>query len=156
MLDYDSETNTDHAQFRQYSSIEGRWLRPDPYSGSYRPRNPQSFNRYEYAMNNPLSNVDPIGLKPIPCPGGLPTVAENGDYIANGCDDGGVVNCDSTDPNCGSTSFQDQSYQFNEAALESMQLGNLSVNAPSNGTPWYKTCTAKALGKGAVNLVSMR
>src|SRR5208282_4670313 len=23
---------------------------------------PQSFNRYEYAMNNPLSNIDPSGL----------------------------------------------------------------------------------------------
>jgi hypothetical protein len=26
------------------------------------------------------------------------------------------------------------------------------VVAPNNSTPWYKTCTAKALGKGAVNL----
>ena len=62
MLDYDSETNTDHAQFRQYSSTEGRWMRPDTYSGSYHLRNPQSFNRYSYVMNNPLSRVDPSGL----------------------------------------------------------------------------------------------
>jgi hypothetical protein len=25
-------------------------------------------------------------------------------------------------------------------------------NAPNSGTPWYKTCIAKALGKGAVNV----
>jgi hypothetical protein len=34
-LDYDSETNTDHAQFRQYSLPQGHWMSPDPYSGSY-------------------------------------------------------------------------------------------------------------------------
>src|SRR5208283_5763009 len=61
-LDYDSETNTDHAEFRQYSPTQGRWLSPDPYGGSYDMSNPQSFNRYEYAMNNPLSNIDPSGL----------------------------------------------------------------------------------------------
>lgn len=61
-LDYDSESNTDHAQFRQYSSTEGRFLSPDPYGGSYNLANPQSFNRYEYALDNPLSNIDPSGL----------------------------------------------------------------------------------------------
>jgi RHS repeat-associated protein len=44
-LDYDSETNTDHAQFREYNSAQGRWMRPDPYYGSYDPSNPQSMNR---------------------------------------------------------------------------------------------------------------
>lgn len=65
MLDFDTETDTDHAQFRQYSPTEGRWLRPDPYSGSYHFRNPQSLNRYVYAMNNPLSKIDPSGLDVI-------------------------------------------------------------------------------------------
>jgi RHS repeat-associated protein len=61
-LDYDDETNTDHAQFRQYSNTQGRWLSPDPYRGSYKWRNPQSFNRYAYAGNNPLGFVDTTGL----------------------------------------------------------------------------------------------
>jgi RHS repeat-associated protein len=61
-LDYDNETNTDHAQFRQYNSAEGRWHSPDPYYGSYDPSNPQSFNRYAYVVNNPLSYVDPLGF----------------------------------------------------------------------------------------------
>ena len=60
-LDYDSETNTDHAEFRQYSPTQGRFMSPDPYGGSYDMTNPQSFNRYVYAMNNPLSNIDPTG-----------------------------------------------------------------------------------------------
>jgi RHS repeat-associated protein len=61
-LDYDSESNTDHAQYRQDSNTQGRWLSPDPYSGSYDASNPQSMNRYVYALNNPLSNIDPSGL----------------------------------------------------------------------------------------------
>jgi RHS repeat-associated protein len=62
-LDHDTETATDHAQFRQYSNTQGRWLSPDPYGGSYDASNPQSFNRYVYAMNSPLSYVDPSGLE---------------------------------------------------------------------------------------------
>jgi RHS repeat-associated protein len=61
MLDHDSESDTDHAQFRQYSNVQGRFMAPDPYDGSYDASNPQSMNRYVYAMNNPLSNVDPSG-----------------------------------------------------------------------------------------------
>jgi RHS repeat-associated protein len=60
-LDYDAETSTDHAQFRQYSSTQGNWLSPDPYQGSYDFANPQSFNRYAYAGNSPLAGVDPSG-----------------------------------------------------------------------------------------------
>ncbi|MEO6910036.1 MAG: RHS repeat-associated core domain-containing protein [Edaphobacter sp.] len=63
-LEHDSESNLDHAQFRQYSSTMGRWLSPDPYNGSYDLSNPQSFNRYAYVGNSPLSSVDPLGLTP--------------------------------------------------------------------------------------------
>jgi RHS repeat-associated protein len=62
MLDTDSETGTDHAQFRQYSSAQGRWLTSDPYFGSYDLTNPQSLNRYTYAVNSPLAANDPKGL----------------------------------------------------------------------------------------------
>jgi RHS repeat-associated protein len=61
-LDSDSETATDHAEFRQYNSTQGRWMRPDPYSGSYNFSNPQSMNRYAYVLNNPLGAIDPKGL----------------------------------------------------------------------------------------------
>ena len=60
-LDHDTETNTDHADFRQYSNAQGRWMSPDPYSESYDGSNPQSMNRYEYALNSPLGAVDPSG-----------------------------------------------------------------------------------------------
>jgi len=61
-LDTDKETATDHADFRQYSNAQGRWMAPDPYDGSYDPNNPQSLNRYVYAMNSPASDLDPSGL----------------------------------------------------------------------------------------------
>lgn len=48
--------------FRQYTPLQGRWMGPDPYMGSYDQTNPQSFNRYGYAMNNPIALTDPQGL----------------------------------------------------------------------------------------------
>jgi RHS repeat-associated protein len=60
-LDHDSASD-DHAQFRQYSNMAGRWMSPDPYAGSYDFSNPQSFNRYAYVENAPLSYTDPLGL----------------------------------------------------------------------------------------------
>ena len=61
-LDLDSESGTSHAQFRQLSTVQGRWMSPDPYDGSYDLTNPQSLNRYSYVLNNPLAFVDPLGL----------------------------------------------------------------------------------------------
>ena len=55
------ENSSDHAWFRNYSTEQDRWLRPDPYNGSYDLLNPQSFNRYSYVENNPLRFVDPSG-----------------------------------------------------------------------------------------------
>jgi RHS repeat-associated protein len=59
-LEHDADS--EHAQFRNYASGQGRWLAPDPYLGSYDFTNPQSFNRYAYALNNPLSLLDPSGM----------------------------------------------------------------------------------------------
>ena len=42
---------SEHAQFRQYSFLQGRWLAPDPSMGSYDLSNPQSLNRYAYVLN---------------------------------------------------------------------------------------------------------
>jgi RHS repeat-associated protein len=66
-LDYDSESSTDHATFRNYALAAGRWLSPDPYNGSYNFTNSQSLNRYTYAVNNPLMLRDPLGLEDSDC-----------------------------------------------------------------------------------------
>jgi RHS repeat-associated protein len=48
---------------RNYPVNQGRWVAPDPAGlGAANPGNPQSWNRYAYVLNNPTSNVDPLGL----------------------------------------------------------------------------------------------
>jgi len=51
--------------FRKQDPSGGRWMSPDP-SGweAVDPTNPQSFNRYAYVTNNPLSFVDQFGFDP--------------------------------------------------------------------------------------------
>ena len=59
----DSESSLDYFGARMYGSTMGRFMSPDP-SGllAAKPQNPQSWNMYAYAMNNPLINIDPTGL----------------------------------------------------------------------------------------------
>lgn len=87
-LDQDSETGTSHAQFRQYSPFTGTWMQPDPYMGSYDPGNPQSLNRYAYAMNSPLTLIDPLGF--IPCVVGMPIYPGGADCSVDVGDGSGV------------------------------------------------------------------
>jgi len=44
------------------TAVSGRWLSPDPVGlGAVDPSNPQTWNRYSYVYNNPLSLIDPLG-----------------------------------------------------------------------------------------------
>jgi RHS repeat-associated protein len=54
---------------RIYSQV-GQFYSPDPIVQE--PTNTQSFNRYAYALNNPLSYLDPSGFcwEPLPSNGG--------------------------------------------------------------------------------------
>ena len=48
---------------RELHPGQGRWLSPDPSGlAAVNPTNPQSWNRYAYVLNNPLSFTDPLGL----------------------------------------------------------------------------------------------
>jgi RHS repeat-associated protein len=74
--------------FRKYDPAAGRWLSPDPLGwGSASLDKPQSLNRYTYAMNSPLSNVDPSGLDAC--------AYSNGDGTSTiiNSEDGGGVDC---------------------------------------------------------------
>jgi RHS repeat-associated protein len=59
----DTESGNDYFGARYYSSTLGRFMSPDP-SGllAQRPEDPQSWNMYAYARNNPLIFIDPNGL----------------------------------------------------------------------------------------------
>ena len=78
--------DTDWLQYdflaRQYDPKQGRWISPDPAGlGAVDLVNPQTWNRYAYVANNPLGNVDPLGLfSPGPCG-------------VNGCGGGGFDPC---------------------------------------------------------------
>jgi RHS repeat-associated protein len=50
----DSETGLDYAVYRYYNSRVGRFMSPDP-AGLTGITDPQSWNRYAYVLNNPLS-----------------------------------------------------------------------------------------------------
>ncbi|MGA2890644.1 MAG: RHS repeat-associated core domain-containing protein [Terracidiphilus sp.] len=102
-LDTDHASGTDHAQFRQYSPAQGRWMRPDPYMGSYRIGNPQSFNRYSYVRNNPVSRIDRLGLEDS-SDGGDGGDGDNGGGGGDGggADGGGDVGYDGGDGDGGS------------------------------------------------------
>jgi len=60
-LQWDRETNSWHATARQLMGVEGRWLTPDQYGGSYDWTNPQSFNRDAYVNGMPMWATDPSG-----------------------------------------------------------------------------------------------
>ncbi len=48
---------------REYNPVQGRWIQPDPAGlAAADPSNPQSWNRYAYVLNDPLSAIDPDGL----------------------------------------------------------------------------------------------
>jgi RHS repeat-associated protein len=53
---------TKYAEQRFYSSVVGRFMSPDPYDGSARQSDPNSWNRYAYVGNDPVNRVDPHGL----------------------------------------------------------------------------------------------
>jgi len=58
----DTETGLDYFGARYYASTQGRFTSPDPLLSSGRPIHPQSWNRYSYVINQPLSLIDPDGL----------------------------------------------------------------------------------------------
>ena len=64
------------APYRSYNQNIGRWWTPDPLGGDM--TNPQSFNRYAYALNNPETLVDPLGLTSMCYVGGKWTDCQSG------------------------------------------------------------------------------
>jgi RHS repeat-associated protein len=58
----DGETAYDYFGARYFTGAQGRFTSPDPLLNSGRPWKPQSWNRYAYALNNPLRYTDPTGM----------------------------------------------------------------------------------------------
>jgi len=59
----DAESGNDYFGARYYASTMGRFMSPDPLQATpERLLDPQEWNMYAYARNNPLSITDPTGL----------------------------------------------------------------------------------------------
>ena len=58
--DFEGTAALDHTLYRQYAPNLARWTSPDPVHGS--PANPQTWNRYPYVINDPMTKIDPLGL----------------------------------------------------------------------------------------------
>jgi len=71
----DTESGNDYFGARYYGSSMARMLSPDPLGGSL--ANPQSLNRYAYALNNPLRFTDPTGMYVTNCASGDKACAKN-------------------------------------------------------------------------------
>jgi RHS repeat-associated protein len=58
----DNESGLEFAQARYYNTGHGRFTSVDPMTASAAIRNPQTLNRYSYALNSPYKFTDPLGL----------------------------------------------------------------------------------------------
>jgi RHS repeat-associated protein len=63
----DSETGLDYAQARYCANVQGRFTSVDPQNAGAIPYYPQTWNAYTYVINNPLTYIDPDGLKVRVC-----------------------------------------------------------------------------------------
>ncbi len=90
-LERDTETSLDFAQTRYYSNLPGRFTSPDEPFADQEEADPQSWNLYAYARNNPLRFIDPFGLAHYDA---------NGNYIGDkdGECDKGLGACWRVDP----------------------------------------------------------
>ena len=87
----DTESHYYDFLFREYSMVQGRWMSPDPAGLAVAtPQNPQSWNRYAYAQNNPMAFLDPYGLDCVYFGGSTPVTVVSGDCIST-TDDGYYV-----------------------------------------------------------------
>jgi len=172
----DSESGLDNFGARYMSSQYGRFMTPDPAGMlAADPSNPQSWNMYSYVLNNPLSLVDPTGEEYCRSDynddSGDTQICDVSDrqysqdpwsFGAAGYSyfdiNAGAQQDTSDNPNNitvfdSSLLFQIQQGVAGQKANVLAQLNQSPQTlAPNNApqTPWYNTCTAKALGKGAL------
>ncbi|MCX6620776.1 MAG: RHS repeat-associated core domain-containing protein, partial [Acidobacteria bacterium] len=66
LIGLDDSSGLDYFGARYFSGAQGRFTSPDPLMASAHVLNPQTWNRYSYALNNPLRITDPEGLYPSP------------------------------------------------------------------------------------------
>jgi RHS repeat-associated protein len=113
-----------HMNGRVEDAIVGRFLSPDPHIPD--PSNAQSYNRYSYVINNPLTLTDPSGFDEE----SMPTDGFDDSDSGGGGGGGGGGDFSATDPgqNGGSTSATDPGQSDNAPD----QLPDVGCGIPPN------------------------
>ena len=86
----DSETGLDFMEARYFSGAQGRFTSPDEALLDQSPSDPQSWNLYGYARNNPLRNVDPTGRECVTVTDSDGNKHQGDDGMGGGCADAKV------------------------------------------------------------------
>jgi len=79
------DSELDYAMARYYAYRSGRFMSPDSWMPGVDPTNPQSWNLYNYVVNDPVNYVDPNGQECVN------SVDENGQFCIS-------VNVNTDDP----------------------------------------------------------
>jgi RHS repeat-associated protein len=142
--------------FRHYSPGQGRWISPDPAGlAAVDPTNPQTWNRYAYVANNPLSFVDPSGLNrafPGQCEGGQGLCSwEGGGVDPTSLGDTGGGGNDCWTASCGTGGIVNGPFgEFGTAGISAGFLGFpgwMAGGSDGSGESDYTT-TTPVLGDG--------
>jgi len=151
--------------YREYHPVQGRWISPDPAGlAAVNPGNPQTWNRYAYVGNGPLTTIDPLGLENLPgctaatqdcfgdgggfgyggdqnTPGGSMTdPLQSGNPLADPNYWNWYYNECQTNPDCGPTFWDPIHYFFGEVDIYKGREGTVvyaAGNGPDSYMPWY-------------------
>jgi RHS repeat-associated protein len=128
---------------REFAQASGRWPSPDPLGlGSVNPSDPQTWNRYAYVRNSPLSFTDPSGMflrvyVPIFGGGGFGSMFGLGDGFGDDLD----CTVDGVDTACGSVaglgSGQYVACPFNNCTEQNTSGQQVQFAAPLGGEAGY-------------------
>jgi RHS repeat-associated protein len=126
----DTESGLDYMEARYYGSSMGRFMSPDPILSSAHDDDPQTWNKYAYARNNPLRYSDPTGLD-----------------FSLGCSQNNGTTCQN-----GSTYYQDKNGNYQQTLIHSDAKGNLSDQSGNSYTANVSGSGVTFSGNGASNV----
>lgn len=118
----DDESGLEYAQARYYNASHGRFTSIDPLTASANVKDPQTFNRYTYAMNSPYKFTDPLGL-----------ISENTGACGNRCPNSGPT-VDGSAFRGTDSSFAQEPNQQQTADAEAPPQPEADQNASTNNT----------------------
>jgi RHS repeat-associated protein len=131
----DTASNLYDFLYREHSSIQGRWISPDPAGlAAVDLTDPQSWNRYAYVGNRPLISIDQSGLYCMWDDGTTDDSVADGGIDEGGCDaNGGTWIADGSDGYYGTGNY---------TTMQSCaSMGGVLVNCSNTPIPYGSLST---------------